>query len=189
MPTVRSQYTISGESRMSSGRSPCGIQYFRASEPMPDIPNSLTLKHRLLALCREYAEDRIRSAEEAIRMVQESANEETKSSSGDKYETGRAMAQLEIEKAGSQLAEGRRLVHTLERIELESLSLTVGMGSLVITNQGNYFLAIPAGKLDIDGITWFALSPSSPLGAALIGRHAGDTITFNGKSIVLTEVA
>jgi hypothetical protein len=54
---------------------------------------------------------RIASAEEAIRMAQESANQEGKSSAGDKYETGRAMAQLEIEKASGQLAEANKSTH------------------------------------------------------------------------------
>lgn len=146
------------------------------------------LKQELIASCRDHVENRIRSAEEAIQMAQQSANEETKSSSGDKYETGRAMAQLEIEKASGQLAEARKLAQALERIDVEQSSGKVSLGSLVVTNQGNYFLAIPAGKLTVDGITWFALSPSSPLGAALIGRRAGDTVEVNGKKIVLTAV-
>jgi hypothetical protein len=146
------------------------------------------LKQAIVAHCRTHVNSRIRSTEEAIRLAQQSANEETKSSSGDKYETGRAMAQLEIEKAGGQLAEAKKLMLALERIDVERSSGTVGRGSLVITNQGNYFLAIPAGKVVIDDITWFALSPFSPLGAALIGRHAGDTVEVNGKKIILTAV-
>ena len=54
--------------------------------------------------------------QEAISGAQNSANEETKSSAGDKYETGRAMAQLEIEKNMTQLAEAKRLKQTLEQI-------------------------------------------------------------------------
>ncbi len=146
------------------------------------------LKQAIIAHCRAQVNSRIHSAEEAIRMAQQSANEETKSSSGDKYETGRAMAQLEIEKAGGQLAEARKLMLALERIQVERTSGTVGTGSLVTTSQGNYFLAIPAGKVVIDDTTWFAISPSSPIGAALIGHRAGDTVECNGKEIALTAV-
>jgi sortase (surface protein transpeptidase) len=56
------------------------------------------LKTRLHSLCVSYVGQRIETAQRAIAIAQASANEETKSSAGDKYETGRAMAQLEIEK-------------------------------------------------------------------------------------------
>ena len=41
--------------------------------------------------------------------AQESANAEEKSSAGDKYETGRAMMQIERDKAAQQLNESMKL--------------------------------------------------------------------------------
>jgi transcription elongation GreA/GreB family factor len=126
-------------------------------------------------------------------MAQQSANQETKSSSGDKYETGRAMAQLEIEKASGQLAEARKLLQVLERVHAGQASDTVRMGSIVFTSQGNYFIAIPAGKLVPeqvrDGADWFAISASSPLGAVLIGCKSGERVVFHGKEMLITQVA
>ena len=123
------------------------------------------------------------AAEEAIRGAQESANEETKSSAGDKYETGRAMAQLEIEKLRSQWAEATKLKAALEQLREPANEERASRGSLVFTDQGNYFLSIPAGKLEVDGVTWFAISPASPLGSALMGTHIGETIAFQNKQI------
>ncbi len=122
-------------------------------------------------------------------MAQQSANQETKSSSGDKYETGRAMAQLEIEKGSGQLAEARKLMQVLEFLSADQTSETVRLGSLVYTQRGNYFLAIPAGQCVIDDVTWYVLSPSSPMGAVLMGRKSGEMVVFNGKEIRITEVA
>jgi len=51
-----------------------------------------------------YIDQRIDAAKKAIGEAQASANEETKSSAGDKYETGRAMMQLAIEQNSTQLA-------------------------------------------------------------------------------------
>jgi hypothetical protein len=62
------------------------------------MTETAALKTKLLTLCIKYVDDRISATQQAIQSAQASANEETKSSSGDKYETGRAMAQLEIEK-------------------------------------------------------------------------------------------
>lgn len=140
-------------------------------------------REKLLSLCRDRVESQLQAAEEVMRMAQESANEETKSSAGDKYETGRAMAQLEIEKASSQLAEARKLKAALEQLRDPANAEVAGRGSLVLTDQGNYFLSIPAGKLVVDGVTWFAISPGSPLGSALMGARSGANVPFQNKQI------
>ena len=57
-----------------------------------------TIKQTLYNFCVTYINQRMATAQQAIHTAQASANEETKSSAGDKYETGRAMMQLEIEK-------------------------------------------------------------------------------------------
>lgn len=140
------------------------------------------LREKLLQLCHAFVEGQLSAAEEAVRRAQESANEETKSSAGDKYETGRAMAQLEIEKGSNQWAEARKLKAALALLAEPPPPDKVRRGSLVFTDQGNYFLSIPAGKLEIDGTTWYAISPASPLGAALIGASTGTVVNFQKKA-------
>jgi transcription elongation GreA/GreB family factor len=152
------------------------------------MPHKL-LRQQLLSQCRTVVHQRIASAEEAIRMAQQSANEEGKSSAGDKYETGRAMAQLEIEKASGQLAEGNKLKQALELVPVDVPGQVVKSGSLVITSQGNYFISIAAGKLAIDNQTWFAISAGSPLGAILIGKKEGDVVKMMGKEIVVEKIS
>jgi hypothetical protein len=145
-------------------------------------------REKLLSLCRDVVESQLRTAEEMMRMAQESANEETKSSAGDKYETGRAMAQLEIEKGRSQWEEARKLKAALEQLREPAKAEVASRGSLVFTDQGNYFLSIPAGKLEVDGVTWFAISPASPLGSALMGARTGATVAFQNKQIRVMAV-
>jgi hypothetical protein len=79
----------------------------------------ISIKQQLYAKCLVFVEQRIATAQEAIASAQRSANEETKSSAGDKYETGRAMAQLEIEKSTLQLAESFKLKQFLEKMEVD----------------------------------------------------------------------
>lgn len=121
-------------------------------------------------------------------MAQEAANEETKSSAGDKYETGRAMAQLEIEKGSVRLAEARKLKAALSQISRPMDSGVVRLGSLVVTNQGNYFLAVPVGRLELNGTEWFVISPASPIGTALMGTRPGQQISFQKKNISVMQV-
>jgi hypothetical protein len=146
------------------------------------------IKQALFSRCSIFIEDRIDSAQKAIKSAQESANQDSKSSMGDKYETGRAMAQLEIEKNTIQLAEAIKLKKQLETIPKEQYGSTIKNGSLILTNNGNYFLAISAGKIDIDGIGYFALSSISPLGATMMNLEEGNSFTFNGKAFVLKTV-
>ena len=146
------------------------------------------ISQKLLSRCHSFIEERIATAKTAIEMAQYSANEETKSSAGDKYETGRAMAQLEIEKSSVQLAEAVKQKQVLDHMKLEADTKVVRLGSLVFTSQGIYFVAIPAGKMEIDAITYYAISPASPIGTILMGLKAGASMTFNKKEIILEKI-
>ncbi len=148
----------------------------------------LKIKQKLFALCHSFIEERIATAKTAIEMAQNSANEETKSSAGDKYETGRAMAQLEIEKGTVQLSEALKQKQVLDQMPPAIETSTVRLGSLVYTNEENYYLSIPAGKMEIDAITYYAISSASPIGAMLMGQGPGTSFTFNKKEIVIEKI-
>lgn len=147
-----------------------------------------TLKQKLFESCQTYIAKRIATATDAIQTAQSSANEETKSSVGDKYETGRAMMQLEIEKNTAQRTEALKLKLQLDQLNVNHSSTIVQSGSLVATNHGNFFIAISAGKLSTDDQTFFAISPDSPVGLKLKGRQQGDTFVFNDKTYEVLKV-
>jgi hypothetical protein len=65
----------------------------------------------------------------------------------------------------------------------------VKTGSLIITNQGNYFISIAAGRLTVEDQTWFAISGGSPLGAKLLGKREGDVVEMMGKKVAVEKVA
>jgi len=56
------------------------------------------LKNKIVGICLAEIEKRIHTAKSAMESAEESARNETKSSAGDKFETGRAMMHLEKEK-------------------------------------------------------------------------------------------
>jgi len=148
-----------------------------------------TLKQQLHAYCMAYIESRIKGANQAIQFAQAAANEETKSSAGDKYETGRAMAQLEIEKNSAQLAQAQKLKQILLQLDPTKSPKTIQIGSLVITNQGRFYIAIPADYVTIDGEIYFAISPSSPIAQRLLGLRPSDKFIFNKKDFVIDNVS
>ena len=67
------------------------------------------IKSQLYNFCMEYAEERISTANEAIKAARDSSNDDTKSSAGDKYETGRAMMQQDIDRQTLQLGEAAEI--------------------------------------------------------------------------------
>ena len=149
----------------------------------------ISIKQQLYSRCLSFVHERIDTAQESIRAAQLSANEETKSSAGDKYETGRAMAQLEIEKNTFQLNESLKLKQTLEQIQVEHETETVRVGSLVHTSQGNFYLAISAGQFTIDNDIYFAISPASPIGQKLMGLSKNEAFIFNKKEFLILHVS
>ena len=152
------------------------------------MKEKLEIKKQLFNLCENYVNTKITTAQEAIDNAQKSANKETKSSSGDKYETGRSMMQLEIEKYSTQLKDGLNLKKALSSIDVEKKHESVQTGSVVITNQGNYFLSISAGKLLLDKIEYFAISYSSPIGQAVFGKKVKDEFEFRGKKFLIGNI-
>lgn len=146
------------------------------------------IKQKLYEQCQAYLAQRITTAQEAIRASQLSADDETKSSAGDKYETGRAMMQLEMEKDNVQLAEAVKLKQLLDKIRIDRQPAAIQHGNLVVTNESNFFIAISVGKLTIDGRIYFAISADSPIGSKLMGLNKGDSFTFGNKTHKIEQV-
>jgi len=152
------------------------------------MANDTEIKRKLHEACMDFVNKRIKNAEEAIVSNQEAANEETKSSSGDKYTTGRAMMQREVENLSVQLNEARKLEEILINMNPTISHDEVKKGALVHTTQGDYYIAVSAGQLKIDGDTYFAVTPASPIGTKMAGLKAGDSFELNNKKIKIKEI-
>ena len=149
---------------------------------------NVSLKEKLLALCIRHVEEKISSAAEAMRSAQEAANEEGKSSAGDKYETGRAMMQIERDNAAMQLDEALKLKKTLDLISATENHNVVSLGSIVSTKTFKIFVAVGPGKLNVEGDDYFIVTPMSPLGKILFGLKAPMEFTFNNKPNAVLEI-
>lgn len=146
------------------------------------------LKSKLHESCTSFLNKRYQSIENSITQISESLNSATKSSAGDKHETTRAMLQLEREKLGNQLAEVVKLQKVLQKVTVSKASERISLGSLVFTSSQNYFIAIGAGLIHVDGTDFYAISPATPIAKALIGLKEGDYFTFRNANFVITVV-
>jgi hypothetical protein len=146
------------------------------------------LKHQLYNFCQNYLKLRLDAIQKSLDDIANSLKSETKSSAGDKYETGRAMLHLEKEKQmtkRSLLATSQKIIHD---ISPESVYSTVQSGALVLTSQGIFYIAISAGKVLLDKQEFFVISLSSPIGKALYNKKKGDSFNFRGKACMILDV-
>ena len=149
----------------------------------------MTLKEELYIYCEQFLEERFSAVVDRIEGIQESLKSETKSSAGDKHETGRAMLQLEREKAGNQLLDINKQKELFAKISTDAASQVACLGSLVTTDKGHYYLAISAGLITIQNNKYYAISTNSPIGNILLGKVKGAVFSFNGINQEIIAIA
>ncbi|XOV93073.1 MAG: GreA/GreB family elongation factor [Bacteroidota bacterium] len=140
----------------------------------------MTLKEKLLHHCLGLINGKIEVLQHAIREFQDAANEDSKSSMGDKYETNRAMMHLEKEKAASQLNQLLKMKQVLDNIKIGKKGSRVEIGSVIETEKGKYFISIGLGPLEFEGEKYFVISAASPIGQEMMGKQTGNTFSFGG---------
>lgn len=145
-------------------------------------------KEILYQYCMDYVAQRKSRIQSEIANAQASANEETKSSAGDKYETGRAMAQLEIERNLQQLGEAEKLHQILKGINPDGTTAVVIPGALVTTTNGVFYMAISLGLITVDHKQYMIVSADSPIGKLLMGKKTGDAFMWNKQQLIIKTI-
>ena len=93
----------------------------------------IDIKKQLYILCADQLKAKIAEVRSAIALQQDSTKGETKSSAGDKYETGTAMTHLELEKLGNQLKGLETNLRKLNAFQDLKPSNSVQAGSFIKT--------------------------------------------------------
>jgi hypothetical protein len=146
------------------------------------------MKSTILTYVKNYLDQRMQTSLDAMNAAQESANGESKSSAGDKYETSRAMGQLDRDmhaRMYQQTLEERKLV---ERIDGNINFKKGALGALISTSMGDFFLSVSIGQVKIDEKPIMIISPQSPIGSLLMGKTVGDKFSFRGKDATILEI-
>jgi transcription elongation GreA/GreB family factor len=146
------------------------------------------LKPQIHQACIAMLEARISRLQQSIVHAQQAASDDTKSSAGDKFETSREMMKLEIDKNNAQLSQADTMLQHLHKLNPGTTMDKVAFGSLVHTNEGIYYFSVGLGKLMVDDKVCFALSMVSPIGKALGGRKAGETVDFMGRKVEIEAI-
>ncbi|WP_017730400.1 GreA/GreB family elongation factor [Nafulsella turpanensis] len=146
------------------------------------------IKIKLHAQCLQWVAGRIEEATRTMEETQAAANEETKSSAGDKYETSREMMRQEQDKVAWQLMENLKLKKVLDSLKPEITHEKGQLGSLLRTSEGNFYLSASLGQLKVDGEVYMMISPVSPLAQKLLGKRKGEEVQLNGRHFYIEEV-
>lgn len=147
-----------------------------------------SFKKRLYQHAVEMIRQRITDVQRSMDNAQASANNEEKSSAGDKYETARAMNQLEKDMHSKQLVANNNELAALLSIDCNTLYHSVETGAVVICEDFIFFIAAGLGKILIDGKTFYFLSPGAPAANILFNKVAGDSFIFNKEQISVIDV-
>jgi hypothetical protein len=123
-----------------------------------------------------------------VQDLSSSLNAESKSTAGDKHETGRAMVHLEMEKAAQQLEHFQRMIEQLNRIQQVQYAPVSGFGSLITTDTDQFLLGIGLGKVTVNSKIIYCIGMDAPLARLLINKIVGDKFFFNNVTQTIKTI-
>ncbi|WP_299177998.1 hypothetical protein [uncultured Chryseobacterium sp.] len=130
--------------------------------------------------------EKIRNFENLITETRAS-NNDTKSSMGDKYETGREMLQQEINNLQRQLNEVLHQQTLIQRLLSEPLE-KVQNGALVKTNKGIFYISASVGEIVSENTKIMTISEEAPLAKAMMGLKEGQTFSINNINQTIENI-
>lgn len=137
-------------------------------------------KTELLLLIKTKLSEKIQQLEKLIAETRAS-NNDTKSSMGDKYETGREMLQQEINNLQVQLNEVLKQQDFLKTI-LPKSSEKAEKGAIVKTEKGLFFISVSLGEVNFENQKTICISPESPLAKAMSGKQKNEVFSINNMN-------
>ncbi|MCW3159771.1 GreA/GreB family elongation factor [Chryseobacterium oryctis] len=134
-------------------------------------------KEEILSILKAKINEKVQNFENLISETRAS-NNDTKSSMGDKYETGREMLQQEINNLQRQLNEALHQQNIIHKLSVE-VSERVKNGALVKTDKGLFYISASLGEIKCNDKKIMSISEESPLAKAMFGKKAGESFTIN----------
>lgn len=143
-------------------------------------------KENILQILKDKISEKIKIFENLIAETRASSND-TKSSMGDKYETGREMLQQEINNIQRQLNETLNQQNFLKKLNIE-VCTKVQNGALVKTDKGFFYISVSVGEIVFEGKKIMTISSESPLAKAMFGKKIAETFIINNVNQVIEEI-
>jgi transcription elongation GreA/GreB family factor len=142
----------------------------------------------ILLILQKKLKNSLEEAERDYVLAKESRDSDTKSSAGDKFETGREMMQREMDKLSASIDLLKSQLAKISTIDVHKSSTKVGFGSYLMTDAGHYFMSIGLGKISDEFGDFFAISSDSPIGALFLGKQIGESIDIQTRKITIKTI-
>lgn len=143
-------------------------------------------KTKILNLLKDKIAHKVQVFENLIAETRASSND-TKSSMGDKYETGREMLQQEINNVQRQLNETLNQQSFLQKLSAETCS-KVQNGALVKTDKGLFYISASLGEITFENQKIMTISSESPLAKEMFGKKESETFIMNKVSQTIEKI-
>lgn len=146
------------------------------------------MKEELLQLHLQMLQDKIDAFQDRVEALSLDAQNDAKSSAGDKHETALSMMHIEQEKLSAKIQEYINHKNEISRIDTSLKTTKVVIGSLVQANDFWFFISAALPKVQLNKISIFALSKQSPLGSLLMGKTLGDEVIVNNTTYKIQQI-
>ena len=144
----------------------------------------IILKHLLDHVDKDLTEAKARMAS-----LKESLGAESKSSAGDKHETGRAMIHLEQERVQDTVG---RLEHMrgilIQRASQDKAIQRVSPGALVETTGPWVLVGVPLGKVQLPDALVLCVGAEAPLAQQWHGAQPGDQVALGPQKLTIQAI-
>ncbi|MHC5354313.1 hypothetical protein ACYSNX_09050 [Myroides sp. LJL115] len=140
---------------------------------------NMTLKENLKKICLERLNEKIMAFQGIIEDLALDAQNDAKSSAGDKHETALSMMHIEQENLSKKIRENIAIRDIIQKIDAKKVSDQVEFGSVVQLNTVYLFLSAALPKISFDQESILAISMDAPIAKQLVGRKVNDSFVFN----------
>ena len=141
--------------------------------------DALEIRKELIDLCRKAQTKTVESSKAAMNEAQLALNDYGPNK--DRYDSFRDQLIGRRDMFSGQYQKALSELNVLDMIDIKESRNTVEFGAIVISDTCRLFVAISAGKMELDGLLYHAISPAVPLYKAMEGLKKGDSFEFNGN--------
>lgn len=146
-------------------------------------------KKELLQFILNDLHSQKQEVEGEIESLLEEIGKETKSSAGDKFETAREMMNQERNRLEESLHYLTTQSISVEAMQTAKPTKTVGLGSLVETDNHIFLFGVALGKIQFQGEEIFLLSLNSPIGKAFLGKEKDTQLSFKTTNYSIKNIS
>ncbi len=163
-----------------------------AKKPLVKLPKftiDMTAEKKLIVeKVNAQLHEQLQLVESQLNSLSEDLQNETKSSMGDKYETGRAQIHLEIDKLKQRQAHYLNQIQSMNSIDFTQKYSQVKNGALVYTDVFMYLISIGLGQIKMEHKEVFVISLESPIGKEMKGKSCKNCFKFQEKVYTIEKI-